>query len=122
MAHFVIVGGGVAAGKAAETLRNDGYDGDITIVAAEPHPPYQRPPLSKGYLAGSEGMDAVILHPADWYAERAIRLVSGFAATSIDPAAHTVQLADGSGLHYDALLLATGATPRMIPLPGHELP
>lgn len=122
MSHMLIIGGGLAGGTAVEALREEGFDGDITIVAAEPHPPYQRPPLSKGYLAGSEGMDAVILHPADWYAERDIRLVSGVAATALDPAAHTVQLADGSGLHYDTVLLATGATPRMIPLPGHDLP
>ena len=70
MAHFVIVGGGVAAGKAAETLRKDGYTGDVTIVAAEPHPPYQRPPLSKGYLAGKEGLDAAVLHPASWYTDQ----------------------------------------------------
>ena len=63
MAHIVIVGGGVAAGKAAETLRKEGYDGDVTVVAAEPHPPYQRPPLSKGYLGQSRGRCRGILHP-----------------------------------------------------------
>ncbi|KAF2416485.1 FAD-dependent oxidoreductase [Microbacterium sp. B35-30] len=122
MSHMLIIGGGLAGGTAAEALRDEGFDGDITIVAAEPHPPYQRPPLSKGYLAGSEGTDAVILHPAEWYAERGIRLITGLAVTALEPVAHTVEVEDGTRLDYDAVLLATGATPRMIPLPGHELP
>ena len=66
MDHILIVGGGLAGGTAAEALRDEGFEGDITIVAAEPRPPYQRPPLSKGYLAGSEGADAVFLHPPEW--------------------------------------------------------
>ena len=96
MSHMLIIGGGLAGGTAAEALREEGYDGDITVVAAEPHPPYQRPPLSKGYLAGKEALDAVILHPAEWYAERDIRLITGVAATRLDPAAHTVELDDGT--------------------------
>lgn len=122
MTGMLIIGGGLAGGTAAEALRDEGFDGDITVVAAEPHPPYQRPPLSKGYLAGDEGRDAVILHPAQWYAERGIRLLTGVAATSLDPAAHAVDLDSGEQLEYGAVLLATGATPRMLPLPGHELP
>lgn len=122
MTGMLIIGGGLAGGTAAEALRDEGFDGDITVVAAEPHPPYQRPPLSKGYLAGDEGSDAVILHPAQWYAERGIRLLTGVAATSLDPAAHAVDLDSGEQLEYGAVLLATGATPRMLPLPGHELP
>ncbi|MFE5407762.1 NAD(P)/FAD-dependent oxidoreductase [Microbacterium sp. NPDC056569] len=122
MSHTLIIGGGLAGGTAAEALRDEGFDGDITVVAAEAHPPYQRPPLSKGYLAGGEGLDAVILHPAEWYAERGIRLITGLAATSLEPDAHAVELEDGARLTYDAVLLATGATPRMIPLPGHDLP
>jgi len=122
MSRMLIIGGGLAGGTAAEALRDEGFDGEITVVAAEAHPPYQRPPLSKGYLAGREGMDAVILHPADWYADRGIRLITGVAATSLEPTAHAVELEDGTRLTYDAVLLATGATPRMIPLPGHDLP
>ena len=122
MSHMLIIGGGLAGGTAAKALRDEGFDGDVTVVAAEPHPPYQRPPLSKGYLAGSEGTDAVILHPAEWYAERGIRLITGVAATRLDPAAHAVELEDGTRLDYDAVLLATGATPRTIPLPGAQLP
>ena len=122
MSHMLIIGGGLAGGTAAEALRDEGYDGDITVVAAEAHPPYQRPPLSKGYLAGTEDLDAVVLHPAEWYEERGIRLITGVAVTSLEPAAHAVELEDGERLTYDAVLLATGATPRMIPLPGHDLP
>ncbi|NYE19580.1 NADPH-dependent 2,4-dienoyl-CoA reductase/sulfur reductase-like enzyme [Microbacterium immunditiarum] len=66
MTHIVIVGGGLAAGTAAATLRKEGFDGDVTVIADEPHTPYQRPPLSKGYLQGEEGTDAVILHPPEW--------------------------------------------------------
>ena len=122
MSHMLIIGGGLAGGTAAEALRKEGFDGDITVVAAEPHLPYQRPPLSKGYLAGNETTDAVILHPAQWYAERGIRLITGVAATRLDPAAHAVELDDGRRLSYDGVLLATGATPRTIPLPGAQLP
>ena len=122
MTHMLIIGGGLAGGTAAAALRDEGFDGDITVVAAEAHPPYQRPPLSKGYLTGDEGLDAVILHPSQWYVERGIRLVTGVAVTSLEPAAHAVELEDGERLTYDAVLLATGATPRMIPLPGHDLP
>ena len=121
MAHMLIIGGGMAGGTAAATLRDSGFDGKVTVVAAEGHPPYQRPPLSKGFLAGSEGLDAVHLHPADWYAERDITLRTGVAATGLDPAARTVTLADGTELGYDAVLLATGASPRSLPLPGHDL-
>lgn len=122
MAHIIIVGGGVAAGEAAKTLRNEGYEGDVTVLAEEAHPPYQRPPLSKGYLAGSEGADAVILRPRDWYAEQHIDLRTSTAVVGLDPAVHEVTLADGSRLGYDAVLLATGAAPRSLPLPGADLP
>ena len=118
MTHMLIIGGGMAGGTAAEALRDEGFDGDITVVAAEPHPPYQRPPLSKGYLGGEEGLDAVHLHPSEWYAERGIRLITGVAAASLDSGGHTVELADGAALRYDAVLLATGAQPRMLPLPA----
>lgn len=121
MAHIVIVGGGVAAGSAAETLRDEGYEGDVTIVAAEPHPPYQRPPLSKGYLAGEEGLDAAILHPAEWYADRGIHLLTSTQARVLDPSAHRLETS-GSDLDYDSVLLATGASPRRLDIEGHDLP
>jgi 3-phenylpropionate/trans-cinnamate dioxygenase ferredoxin reductase subunit len=120
MAHIVIVGGGMAAGTAAQTLRKEGFDGDVTVVAAEPHEPYQRPPLSKGYLAGSDDLDAVILHPAAWYAENDIDLRTSTRATGLDAQAGRLET-DGGVLSYDALLLATGALPRALPIDGHDL-
>jgi 3-phenylpropionate/trans-cinnamate dioxygenase ferredoxin reductase subunit len=122
MTHVVIVGGGLAAASAAETLWAEGFDGDVTIVADEPHPPYQRPPLSKGYLAGKEGLDAVFVHPAEWYAENGMRLRMSTAAVALDPASHRLDLAGGESLTYDALLLATGSSPRRLPIPGADLP
>ena len=122
MGHIVIVGGGLAAGTAAKTLREEGYDGDVTVVTEESHPPYQRPPLSKGYLAGEEGADAVILEPAGWYADRGIRLLTSTRVEDLDPAAHTVTFDDGSISRYDAVLLATGSSPRGLPIEGAELP
>ena len=121
MRRMLIIGGGLAAGAAAETLRKEGFEGEVTLVTAESHPPYQRPPLSKGYLGGAEGADAVLLHPTEWYADRGIELLTGVAATDLDPEGHTVGLADGRRLAYDAVLLATGAQPRTLPLPGCEL-
>ena len=122
MAHIVIIGGGVAAGTAAKTLRKEQYEGDITVVTEEPHPPYQRPPLSKGYLAGDEGLDAVILQPEGWYADQGIDLRTSTRAVSLDPAAHQIELEDGSLLRYDSALLATGASARALPLEGADLP
>jgi 3-phenylpropionate/trans-cinnamate dioxygenase ferredoxin reductase subunit len=118
---MVIVGGGLAAGTAAQTLREEGYEGDVTVIAAEPHTPYQRPPLSKGYLKGDEGLDAVILHPDDWYREQRIEVRQSTTADAIDVDAHTVTLSDGTALGYDKLLLATGSSPRQLPIPGHDL-
>jgi len=122
MARIVIIGGGLAAESAARTLRKEGYDGVVTVVTDEPHAPYQRPPLSKGYLRGTEGVDAVVLHPAEWYDEQRVEVRTSTAATALDPAAHRVELADGSSLAYDSALLATGSSPRRLPIAGHDLP
>ena len=119
--HIVIIGGGLAAGTAAKTLSDEGFDGDVTVIAEEPHPPYQRPPLSKGYLAGKEGANKVILRSSEWYADHGIDLRMSTQAVELDPAAHTVTLDDGALLNYDAVLLATGASPRSLPIPGADL-
>ncbi|QAY58739.1 NAD(P)/FAD-dependent oxidoreductase [Microbacterium protaetiae] len=121
MAGMVIIGGGLAAGTAAETLRSEGYDGEVTVVTDEAHTPYQRPPLSKGFLKGDEGLDAVILHPDDWYREQRIDVRTATSATAVHPDAHTVDLDDGTQLNYDKLLLATGSSPRVLPIAGHDL-
>lgn len=118
---IIIAGGGLAGATAARTLRTEGFQGTITVAAAEPHHPYIRPPLSKEYLLGKAGEDAVEVVPEAWYAENNVRLRLGAAVTDVDPAAHMVRYADGTSQQYGALLLATGATPRQIPLPGSGL-
>lgn len=115
---MVIIGGGLTAATAAETLRKEGYEGAVTIVADEDETPYQRPPLSKGFLAGKEGEDALYPLPASWYPENNVTVRQGTSATALDPAAHTVTLSDGSVLPYARALIATGAAPRHIPFPG----
>lgn len=118
--RMMIVGGGLAAATAAEELRERGHDGPIDLVTAEPHRPYQRPPLSKGYLTGAEGLDAVYVHPEGWEAQHGVTLHLGNAARRIVD--RTVELADGAVLPFDRLLLATGATPRRLELPGADAP
>jgi len=117
---YVIVGAGLAGAKAAEALRDQGFDGAIVLIGAEPHLPYERPPLSKGYLAGSSEREKVFVHPESWYAEHDVELRLNQAVTGIDRDARTVRLADGSEVGYDKLLLATGATPRTLSVPGAD--
>jgi len=117
MRTHVIVGGGLAGAKAAQALREEGFDGRIVLFAAEPHRPYERPPLSKGYLLGSDELDSVYVHPESWYAEHDVDLRTGVRVTAIDPAGRAVT-ADGQALGYDKLLLATGALPRRLDLDG----
>lgn len=118
---FIIVGGGLAGVSAAEELRAQGFGGSIRLIAAEPHPPYIRPPLSKGFLAGKEGLDAVYAHPEECYAENDIELLTGTKVFGVDPIAHEVTVAGGSPLRYDKLLLATGSSPRILTIDGAEL-
>jgi 3-phenylpropionate/trans-cinnamate dioxygenase ferredoxin reductase subunit len=118
---MVVVGGGLAGAKAAETLREEGFGGRLVLVAEEPERPYERPPLSKDYLNGSKERDVIYVHAADWYAEHDVELRSGVRAVALDPAAHEVELDDGQRLGYRALLLATGAAPRRLPVPGADL-
>lgn len=118
---IVIVGGGLAGATAAKTLRAEGFSGRIVVLAAESHPPYLRPPLSKDYLLGKSGEDALPVVPDDWYGTNDVDLRLGARAAELDTAARTVVLDDGSRLDYTSLLLATGARPRSIPLPGAGL-
>ncbi len=123
MPSYVIAGGGLAAAKAAETLRDEGFDGDIVLLGAEPERPYERPPLSKGYLLGSDARDSVYVHPAGWYAEHGVDLRQGVTVTAIDRGASTVAISGPGGdgeLSYDKLLLATGASPRRLDFPGSD--
>ena len=112
---IVIVGAGQAAASCAAKLRALGYDGGLVIIGDEPAFPYQRPPLSKKYVAGEMALDRLLLRPADWYDAQKIELVRSVAVTAIDPDQHAVTLADGSVRRYHRLLLATGARPRRLP-------
>jgi 3-phenylpropionate/trans-cinnamate dioxygenase ferredoxin reductase subunit len=118
---FIIVGGGLAGAVAAQTLREEGFDGRITLLGAEQHRPYERPPLSKDYLQGKADRDSVFVHPKQWYADHAVELRLGTAVTAIDPVPQTLTTATGARLSYDKLLLATGSTPRRLSLPGADL-
>ena len=119
--NFIIVGGGLAGVSAAEELRKQGFDGTIQIIGKEAHAPYIRPPLSKGYLNGSDGLDAVYVHPDEWYAENNIELLTATKAFGVDARAHEVTVSGGRPMHYDKLLLATGSKPRLLPIEGAEL-
>jgi 3-phenylpropionate/trans-cinnamate dioxygenase ferredoxin reductase subunit len=117
---FVIAGGGLAGAKAAQALREQGYDGRIVLAAEEELAPYERPSLSKAYLQGKAGQDTLFVHPADWYESHGVELLLGTAVTAIDRGGRQVTLSDGQHLAYDRLLLATGAAPRHLPLPGAD--
>ena len=118
---FVIVGAGLAGAKAAETLRGEGFAGRVVLLGEETERPYERPPLSKGLLLGTAGRDEPYVHEAGWYVEHDVDLRTGITATGIDPAAHEVRTGDGTAIGYDKLLIATGATPRALPVPGADL-
>ncbi|MET8678525.1 FAD-dependent oxidoreductase [Streptomyces sp. NPDC004647] len=118
---FVIVGGGLAGAKAAETLRSEGFTGRVILVCDERDHPYERPPLSKSYLTGAAERDSVFVHEPAWYAQAEIELHLGQPAVQLDRAAKAVTLGDGTRIHYDKLLLATGAEPRRLDIPGTDL-
>lgn len=111
MPTFVIAGASLAGAKAAETLRDEGFDGQIVLLGTEPERPYERPPLSKGYLLGNDELNSVYVHSAEWYAEHGVDLRMGVTVTGIDRAASAVTTSDDSTVHYDKLLLSTGASP-----------
>jgi len=108
---FAIVGAGLAAGRAVQELRESGFDGHIVLYGAEAHLPYERPPLSKGYLMGNDDFESAVVQPLEWYRRHDVDLRLGTTVTTIDPAARTVT-AGGSPQQYDKLLLTTGARPR----------
>ena len=118
---IAIVGAGLCGTRAAEVLRKEGFDGRILLCGDEPDLPYDRPPLSKEFLAGEADEAAVTLHPEAWYAEQRIELELGRPVAAIDPPAHKLTWADGQSVRYDKLLLATGSQARRLPLPGADL-
>lgn len=118
---FVIVGGGLAAARAIEAIRDGGHEGSVVLVGNEGSLPYDRPPLSKSVLAGPDAPDTTELHPRQWYTERQIDLRLGVEATRLDPAHHTLTLDDATGLTWDRLLIATGSSVRRLDVPGADL-
>ncbi|GAA1809898.1 FAD-dependent oxidoreductase [Luedemannella flava] len=120
MAEFVVVGASLAGAKAVETLRAEGFAGRITLIGAETERPYERPPLSKGYLQGSQERDKAFVHEPGWYREHDVDLILGLPVTALDPHAHTVTVDRVDRIGYDKLLLATGSRPRVLDLPGSD--
>src|SRR5580693_2326051 len=134
MTTFVIVGGGLAGAKAEETLRAEGFTGEIVLFGDEFEVRYERPPLSKGYLLGQKPRESAYVHPAEWYAENSVDLRTGVSVAAIERPTHTVIVEPsahggasppvsppGGTQHYDKLLLATGAAPRRLDIPGEAL-
>ena len=119
--RYVIIGGGQAGGSAAEAIRDVDPEGSLVLVTQEPHRPYQRPPLSKGYLQGEKGLEGVYLKDEAYYENQGIVLRSGTRALALDRATGTVSLDDGQALSYERLLLATGGRAWRLPLPGNDL-
>jgi 3-phenylpropionate/trans-cinnamate dioxygenase ferredoxin reductase subunit len=117
---YAIVGGGVAAAAAVDGIRAHDPTGAIVLFTTEWAPPYQRPPLSKEFLRGEAPLESVLMHPALWYLQHGVDIRAGVTVTAIDPAQHTLQL-DGDVIRYGKLLLATGATPRKLNIPGADL-
>ncbi|KJS61533.1 NAD(P)/FAD-dependent oxidoreductase [Streptomyces rubellomurinus] len=117
---IVVVGASLGGAKAAQALREAGYEGGIVLIGEEHERPYERPPLSKGFLLGKEPREKIYVHPPQWYAEHDVTLRLGTPVVSIDPAAHTVTLADDGEVAYSKLLLTTGSVPRRLPVPGAD--
>jgi 3-phenylpropionate/trans-cinnamate dioxygenase ferredoxin reductase component len=117
---FVIIGGGLAGAKAVEALRDSGFDGHIILFAEEQHLPYERPPLSKEYLAHKKSLTDFTVQTADWYRDHNVDLRLGSQVSALDPTGHTVALPDGSTVQYEKLLLATGSASRRPPIPGSD--
>ena len=118
---IVIVGGGLAGAKAAEALRNEGYEGRVVLVGQEPRRPYERPPLSKDYLRGEAELESAYVHAQGFYDDQSIELRTGVEVTAIDRGAKEVVLDGGERIGWDCILIATGAEPRRLALPGADL-
>ena len=122
MTNIVIVGAGQAGGSAALQLRSAGFEGALTLIGAEPHPPYERPPLSKAYLTGDLAYDSLLLRPLEFYRDQNVQLLTDTSVTSINLVEKFVMTSDKQALRFDKLLLATGARPRELPISGADLP
>jgi 3-phenylpropionate/trans-cinnamate dioxygenase ferredoxin reductase component len=121
MSTIAIVGASLAGAKAAEGLRDNGFTGRVVLIGEETERPYERPPLSKGYLLGNEPRDKAFVHDAEWYGAHDVELLLGVRATDLDPGSHTLTLDGYEPLRYDKLLLATGSRVRRLDVPGTDL-
>jgi 3-phenylpropionate/trans-cinnamate dioxygenase ferredoxin reductase subunit len=119
---IVIIGGGLAGGNAAATLRDEGFTGPVVLISREPGVPFGRPPLSKTYLRSEESLDGWYVRPAGWYADHDVERRSGPTVTAVDPAAHTITLDSGEELSYSKVLIATGGRNRRLDIAGADLP
>jgi 3-phenylpropionate/trans-cinnamate dioxygenase ferredoxin reductase subunit len=122
MPTIAIVGASLAGSSAAATLREEGFDGRVVLVGAEPQPPYDRPPLSKSYLRGTTPFEKTLLRPPDFYRERSIEMRLGTTVTRVDAEKRTLTFQDGERLEFDQLLIATGGRNRRFPIPGIDRP
>ncbi len=122
MSPIVILGGGLAGGNAAATLRDEGFRGPVVVFSREPGVPFGRPPLSKTYLRSEEDLTGWYVRPANWYADHDVELRTETGVRSVDPAAHTVTLESGDELSYQQLLIATGGRNQQLRVPGADLP
>jgi 3-phenylpropionate/trans-cinnamate dioxygenase ferredoxin reductase subunit len=118
---YVIVGAMLTGAKAAEALREEGFDGAVVLIGTEDQLPYERPPLSKGYLLGKDARDSIFVHDEGWYSENNVDLRRGTTVTSIDRSGHRVTLDGGESVPYEKLLISTGASPRRLDIPGGDL-
>ena len=118
---FVIVGASLAGGGAAAALRQEGFDGRVILIGAEPQPPYERPPLSKDYLRGESSFERALVQPPDFYDDNDVETRFGVRATRVDAAEKVVELDGGERIPYDKLLVATGSRNRRFPVPGLDL-
>jgi 3-phenylpropionate/trans-cinnamate dioxygenase ferredoxin reductase subunit len=119
---IVIVGGGIAGGNAAVTLRAEGFGGRVALISREPGIPFGRPPLSKTYLRSEEDLDGWYVKPAGWYQEHDVERLAGSTVVAVDAAAHMVTLDSGQALDYRKVLIATGGRNRRLEVPGAGLP
>jgi 3-phenylpropionate/trans-cinnamate dioxygenase ferredoxin reductase component len=118
---ILLIGGGIASAMAAQTLREQGFDGSILLAGREPHPPYHRPPASKEYLRGEHGADGAHVHPAGWWESAGVELLTRTSVLELDPAGRTAKLSSKQEVGFDRALVATGAMVRRLPVDGAQL-
>jgi 3-phenylpropionate/trans-cinnamate dioxygenase ferredoxin reductase component len=118
---ILLIGGGIASATAAQTLREEGFDGSVLLVGREPHPPYHRPPASKEYLRGEQGVDDALLHDGSWWDEHAVDLMTRTSVLELDAEAHTAKLSSKEVVGFDRALVATGAMVRRLQVDGAAL-